>query len=337
MKKLKHLAFGGLPVTGKGLAALSTLGGLEEFWLNIAGITPDEIQPLSRLTHLRWLYIAMSGAYTKEFRDRANEVPLGDAIARVVAGTPSLRAALVNVLMGDAGAVAISQAGKLQIVDLAFEEVTDARLAALCQLTTLRRLHLKGRGQISDVGLASISGLSRLTDLALPAEQLTDTGLAELAPLADLKMLKLTGGRFNGSGLAALDRLANLLLLNLNSSAFDDIGCRQLPQVFPQLAGLDLTGTRVSDKGLASIARLSRLSGLTLERTKVTDAGMAELKPLENLFMLQIVGTTVTPSGVAPLKAAIPKLNVINDHSPIAIIEMMPQLEDDDEPAGGDK
>ena len=179
MKKLKHLNFGGLPVTGKGLAALSTLGGLEELWLSIAGIAPAEVQPLSRLTHLRWLYIATSGAHTKEFRDRANEVPLGDAIASAVAGTPSLRAALVNVLMGDAGAVAISQAGNLKLLDLAFEEVTDGHLAALGQLTTLRRLHLKGRGRISDVGLASLAGLTRLTDLALPADELTDTGLAQ--------------------------------------------------------------------------------------------------------------------------------------------------------------
>ena len=163
-------------------------------------------------------------------------MPLGDAIARAVAGTPSLRAAMINILMGDAGAAAISQAHKLQLLDLAFDDVTDARLAALGQLNNLRRLHLEGRGRLSDVGLASLGNLSRLTDLALPADGLTDAGLARLAPLVTLSTLKLPNGRFDGSGLAALDRLTQLRRFELDGSPFDDLGCRLLPRVFPRLS-----------------------------------------------------------------------------------------------------
>jgi hypothetical protein len=45
-----------------------------------------------------------------------------------------------------------------------------------------------------------------------------------------------------------------------------------------QLEGLDLTGTRVGDKGLADIEKLKELRQLRLGRTGVTDKALEEFR-----------------------------------------------------------
>jgi hypothetical protein len=100
-----------------------------------------------------------------------------------------------------------------------------------------------------------------------------------------------------------------------------DIGDEQLASLsqsleqLPDLGMLDLTGTRVSDAGLAHIQSLSQLKVLDLSGTKVSDAGLERLRGL-GLSMLWLRQTEVTDEGVSKLKAESPQLSVKNPRLP---------------------
>jgi hypothetical protein len=62
-----------------------------------------------------------------------------------------------------------------------------------------------------------------------------------------------------------------------------------------RLRELDLSGTQVTDKGLAVLEGLPNLQELRLRNTRITDAGFQEhLAPMESLQKLDIRGTGVS-------------------------------------------
>jgi hypothetical protein len=71
---------------------------------------------------------------------------------------------------------------------------------------------------------------------------------------------------------------------------------------FPQIKGLDLTGTRVTDAGLAHLKGFTQLLRLQLGKTAVTDAGLKHLKGLTTLEWLGLEGTSITDAGLDHLK-----------------------------------
>jgi Leucine-rich repeat (LRR) protein len=56
-----------------------------------------------------------------------------------------------------------------------------------------------------------------------------------------------------------------------------------------RLAGLELCGGRVSDRGLAHLAKLTALQSLNLsQNSRITNAGVAQLSTLQNLTCLNV-------------------------------------------------
>lgn len=64
---------------------------------------------------------------------------------------------------------------------------------------------------------------------------------------------------------------------------------------------LDLSGTRISDQGLAYLQDLEGLRSLSLYGTSVTDAGLVHLAPLTGLQKLWLDRTDITDAGLAHL------------------------------------
>ena len=82
-------------------------------------------------------------------------------------------------------------------------DVTDAGLANLSGLTSLRRLALD-RTRVTDAGLVHLSGLTSLERLSLSETQVTDAGLVHLRGLTNLEYLGLNHDLFTDAGLASL-------------------------------------------------------------------------------------------------------------------------------------
>ena len=71
---------------------------------------------------------------------------------------------------------------------------------------------------------------------------------------------------------------------------FGDVEAAYLREL-PLLQHLSLSGTGVTDAGLADIAQIRSLGGLDLAETKVTDRGVAQAVALSTLRILNLTGT----------------------------------------------
>ena len=68
----------------------------------------------------------------------------------------------------------------------------------------------------------------------------------------------------------------------------DDLSA--LAPVASQLVAIDLTQSKITDRGLGQLIEMKNLKRLTLEGVKeITPDGIAKLKPLENLSSLNLV------------------------------------------------
>jgi hypothetical protein len=92
---------------------------------------------------------------------------------------------------------------------------------------------------------------------------------------------------------ASLGERRDVVVLQMANEDVDDRTLDHLKGL-DQLRKLDLSGTRITDEGLATIAELPRLQELYLARTKITDEGFRKhLLPKESLLRLDLTGTDI--------------------------------------------
>jgi hypothetical protein len=111
--------------------------------------------------------------------------------------------------------------------------------------------------------------------------------------------------KINATGASIMPLAAdskNLRFTALNvAKEFSDAQLAALAPVADKITSLDLARTKVTDKGLATVATFKNLTELHLENTAITDAGLDQLKGLAALEYLNLYGTPVTDAGVAKL------------------------------------
>lgn len=113
--------------------------------------------------------------------------------------------------------------------------------------------------------------------------------------------LSLLGTRADDAALAALDGLEpTLVWLNLARTKVSDEGLARLAK-FPHLRRLNLANTSIGDAGLAHLSGLAQLEYLNLYGTQVGDAGLSHLATLPRLEKLYLWQTAVTEAGAKAL------------------------------------
>jgi hypothetical protein len=79
-----------------------------------------------------------------------------------------------------------------------------------------------------------------------------------------------------------------------------------------RLRELDLNDTKITDAGLAKLAKIGTLEALRLKNTAITDEGFREhLLPLAGLRELDLRGTKVTGATAREWRAAKPDRRVL--------------------------
>jgi len=191
-------------------------------------------------------------------------------------------------------------ASSFKIVGISLEDKSagDDDLANLKNLAGLKSLSLARTG-ITGRGFVHLRGLPELVDLIVDGTQVTDDSLKELGSLPRLTTFRAYATAIGDEGAAQLLG-SKLTTLALGRSRLTDRGLESLAQI-SSLTSLDVSQTAVTDRGLALIARLPNLRILNLDNTQVTDAGMSELKSHPKLAVLLIAGTRLTDQGVEQL------------------------------------
>ena len=96
------------------------------------------------------------------------------------------------------------------------------------------------------------------------------------------------------------DLFADLATVNLGNRLLDDGDCAVF-EALPKLSFIDLEDTKISDAGLAHLTDLRDLILLSLDKTQVTDAGLARLKNLPSLESLWLDDTQIGDAGIVNL------------------------------------
>jgi hypothetical protein len=163
-------------------------------------------------------------------------------------------------------------------------------------------------GRVQDADLRSLKELHHLESLDLAnCIEVTDAGLAALSGLVDLKVLDLSRN----------PAIVSTWFSNANPNAKLTDATLVHVGALPRLTSLVLSGNAITDAGLARLSGLRNLETLELDDTPVTDAGLHHLKGLKRLKVLSLIKTKVTTEGATALQKTIPGLVItLKDNSP---------------------
>lgn len=176
----------------------------------------------------------------------------------------------------------------------------DSYLVHLLSLHDLELLDLKS-SRISGLGLNYVGRLVSLRTLVLPGNPLTSAEISHLASLSNLEALDLTGTGIDDKGLLALRGLKELRSLQLDRARLTDDGLRTL-QAFGNLQEISLCGVkRVTDKGMASVKKLTHLTSLNVYGTQLTHEGLESLNGLIELKALNLSFTKIDNQALSRL------------------------------------
>jgi hypothetical protein len=175
---------------------------------------------------------------------------------------------------------------------------------------------------ITDTNLAFVRGFDQLTLLALENTSVTDAGTRHLAHLRGLKGLYVCHDR---DGLFASPDITDAALSNLVqgkdldefgvTGPITDEGWSMIVSHCPNLLMLRLDGSRITDKGLAALQRLKKLSHVSLtDNPSIDDATVLELAGLPSLRLVSLEGTSVTQKGAMAIRAKIGALVTYGAH-----------------------
>jgi Leucine-rich repeat (LRR) protein len=237
-----------------------------------------------------------------------------DADVERIAGLKTLKKLDLSLTyVSDSGAESIARLAELEELNLfAAEFITDAAMAFLRSSTKLQVLNLRGT-DVTDTSLEYVGMLANLRWLDISFTQITDVGMEHLAPLSRLEELNLGGNKISGVGLHVLKYLPNLKKLSFYGIQRRNAGMCWAPVVtdleldtISLLSGLEelnigygvaLGAGKPAALGPASGEAECRVSG----GTRVTDLGIAKLAKLRNLRRLDVSGATLTANALKTL------------------------------------
>lgn len=211
----------------------------------------------------------------------------------------------------DRGIELLPRLGELEELTLDTAEfITDAAMNHLRANKKLRKLVLRGT-DITDVALPYIGELTKLRVLDLSHSMLGDVGIESLATLTELEELDLGATRITGINLHLLKLLPKLRKLSFKGIQRRNGGVCWTPTIGDRdmeavgsLTGLEELnlgaglGLGVKQPGAGRTETNCRLTG----GIRITDVGVAKLAKLKGLRMLELSGAAVTATGLQALR-----------------------------------
>jgi Leucine-rich repeat (LRR) protein len=313
---LKRLSLGNTVVTDGGMASLARLSQLQSLSLSIPELTAEGLRHLSSLHNLKKLSLdvkklaaddqALADALRslEQLEDVSFSMPIGEPAIAALGGLPRLERLTLSVQTG----------------------TTNAAVAHLGKIGSLRYLSLDCRGQISTGGLHSLGGLSQLETLQL-SDLRRDPNAIDLTGLVSLGLLsiRMHGEQtktatvcesFKDEDLACLAGLTKLEILSLAGTGVGDEGVAHL-RTLRNLKSVSIMDASLTDQGLSYVSNLESLTYLRIHGGDFTDEGIAHLQRLNKLGSLELTSRQpISGRSTADLQVKLPDLTRITIDSP---------------------
>ncbi len=234
------------------------------------------------------------------------DLPISDQGLSHIQRLPRLKALnLSGTSVTDKGLELLVNMELLEELVLTQTRITNDGMQWLGKITLLKSLWLDETA-VSDDGLVHLKSLP-LERLEVP--QVTDRGMQHIAHLSKLTRLDLPN--VSDDGLKHLQHLKTLDILVLGAQVTDG-GLKQLLPLNNNLNVLSLSGTKISDGGLASLKDFNRLEYLFLNDTSITDEGLKHLKSIPNLRRVDLERTAVTTPAIDDFRKTLPRIRAVN-------------------------
>ncbi|GEM_PF-1483381 len=148
-----------------------------------------------------------------------------------------------------------------------------------------------------------------LSKLDLSGNDIGDQAMTPVGKIKTLTTLKFADTKCSGKALEICKELTNLQVFEVNGLSVHDEDLKWIENC--PIVDLNIAGTKVTDAGCDSIAKLVTLMKLDVSRTKITGAGLARLKTLVNLDVLRIRDCKLNDTDLA-LFAQFPRLRTLH-------------------------
>ena len=170
------------------------------------------------------------------------------------------------------------------------EHLTSA-LKAANRLRSLKSLTLKElRVTASELVIAGQH--PDLVSLAINDSEMDESTVAALRPGKNLQRLDLSSNRIRS--FAGVPSSSSISYLVLRDNPIGDDGLQSLLKAFPNLKGLMLSGTTITDEGMKALSKVEEFWHIDITDTKVTDAGVQELLKCKKVHNLRVNRSQIT-------------------------------------------
>ncbi|HEY9679352.1 MAG TPA: protein kinase [Drouetiella sp.] len=181
------------------------------------------------------------------------------------------------------------------------------------EISLIARSPVKGLSLLScQLQNPDMSQLTNLTELRLARTEITQEDLKDICTLHKLISLAIWASDSQVKDLSPLTKLTKLQRLDLSHSQVSDEVVKKVAP-FPYLTNLYINDCpRITDASLKSLEK-STLSRISLAQTAITDDGLASLAKMTRLNRVDIESTSVTAGGVSNLclHSQSPRLKVV--------------------------
>jgi hypothetical protein len=274
------------------------------------GVRVDASVPADDLAHL-------AAAHTVLRLDLSHRDDLVDAQLAFLAAMPQLTAlSLAHCSgVGDGAVAHLRRHANLEQVNLRWTRTGDEAVAALAGKPQLARLILGGR--LTDAGAARLREFPALAEVGATdsllavstARALTDRALADMGALAgvvalDLHMSVFGSPHYTARGVAHLRGMTSLEELNFHGPLATDAVLREIAGI-ARLKHLHAQDVASGDEGFIALGQCASLEVLTVRQCpRITDRGMAAVARLPRLRSLSLGGPRLSADALAPLAGA---------------------------------
>lgn len=257
-----------------------------------AVVYPDLIQPIME----QKCYSCHSSKKQKG-KLRVDSYPLmlrgGKNGTSLVAGNPEESELYKRLVLPKGDKLHMPPKGKSQLtkaeIDLIHWWIRDGRASETVKVAEVVQTDAIAAVLAHLTGVAATDSVVQFNEL--PDEQPGDLQESELAPL---RQAGLIVSRFSpGSPFVTINCV--------NVPDFDDSQVDLLLSIANHVVWLKIGSTRITDRGLQRLDKLTNLTRLSMEHTAITDEGLTVLTSFKHLVYLNLVGTQVTDKGLSPI------------------------------------